>query len=157
MDVMFRACEWCGAEFPPITSNQVRCSHRCTRRAAKHRASVRRRGGEIPSSRMCDWCGGVFRPYSVRTLCCSRRCRNRRKDVRRAERWKIKREAIFERDHWICLLCGRPIDQQLKHPSPFAATIDHIVPVARDGSDDVSNLQTAHMACNSSKGDALWT
>jgi 5-methylcytosine-specific restriction endonuclease McrA len=37
----------------------------------------------------------------------------------------------------------------------MAATIDHIVPVSRGGSDDPSNLQTAHMVCNSAKGDAM--
>lgn len=42
----------------------------------------------------------------------------------------------------ICHLCEEP----------YADTIDHVVPVARGGSDHPDNLRPAHTSCNSSKG-----
>ena len=33
------------------------------------------------------------------------------------------------------------------------ATIDHIVPLSKGGSDDITNMQIAHSACNREKGN----
>lgn len=52
------------------------------------------------------------------------------------------RTAVFERDAYRCQLCGTWTD----------LTIDHIIPVARGGGDDLDNLQTLRRPCNSSKG-----
>ena len=53
---------------------------------------------------------------------------------------------IFERDGYRCLSCGT--EAQL--------TVDHIVPVARGGGHELSNLQTLCRSCNSRKGISLW-
>ena len=50
---------------------------------------------------------------------------------------------VWDRDGWSCVTCG----------SHVALTVDHIVPVARGGSDDLDNLQTMCQPCNSRKGD----
>jgi 5-methylcytosine-specific restriction endonuclease McrA len=45
-----------------------------------------------------------------------------------------------------CHICGRPFTQRAD------ITADHIVPVARGGSNDISNLSPAHLSCNSRRG-----
>lgn len=39
---------------------------------------------------------------------------------------------------------------------PDAPTIDHIIPVSKGGTNDESNLQTAHWSCNSIKSDGTF-
>lgn len=50
-----------------------------------------------------------------------------------------------------CRLCGLPVDLAVKSPNRAAPSVDHIVPRALGGSDDLTNLQLAHRGCNSSK------
>ena len=57
----------------------------------------------------------------------------------------------------ICAICGKPVDKNLKYGDPMAATIDHIIPVAKGGHpSDISNLQLAHWACNRQKSDKIF-
>lgn len=58
---------------------------------------------------------------------------------------------IFERDGWICQICGQKINRRLKHPNPRSKSIDHIIPLSKGGSDSPINVQTAHLRCNMSK------
>jgi len=55
------------------------------------------------------------------------------------------REFIFKRDKYSCLCCG-----SLKKLS-----IDHIVPVNKQGENKISNLQTLCKSCNSKKGTTI--
>jgi len=135
-----------------VARNQVRCSHRCTRRAAKAREGIKRRGGAIPQSAECGRCGATFKPTQITHRYCSLVCRSRAKDAHRRYRAHSKRSAVYERDRSICQLCGEPIDQAIPYPHPMAATLDHIVPVSVGGTHAVTNLQAAHMKCNASKG-----
>ena len=61
---------------------------------------------------------------------------------------------VYERDQWQCQLCGRGIDRDFKWPSPFAPSLDHVVPVSQGGTHEVSNLQATHLACNLAKGSS---
>ena len=57
----------------------------------------------------------------------------------------------------ICGICGHPVDMSLKHGHPMAATIDHIIPVAKNGHpSDIENLQLAHWICNRQKSDKIF-
>ena len=51
-----------------------------------------------------------------------------------------------------CHICGRPIDYTLPHTDPMSFVVDHIVPLAKGGSDDLSNKAAAHKDCNGAKG-----
>ncbi len=55
---------------------------------------------------------------------------------------------IFERDSWICGICGRKINKRLKHPNPLSKSIDHIVALSKGGNDSPSNVQASHLRCN---------
>ena len=58
------------------------------------------------------------------------------------------RKYVFERDHNSCQSCGQT-NQQTE------LTIDHIIPLARGGSHDLSNLQTLCHYCNAKKRQNL--
>ncbi|MFF2115269.1 HNH endonuclease, partial [Rhodococcus koreensis] len=49
--------------------------------------------------------------------------------------------------------CGLPIDKSLPASDPMSASAHHVVPYARGGTDDVSNLRPAHLDCNKRQGD----
>lgn len=55
---------------------------------------------------------------------------------------KKTREKVFEKNGWKCCLCG----------STEKLSIDHIVSVASGGSNEIENLQTLCVPCNSKKG-----
>ena len=57
----------------------------------------------------------------------------------------------------ICGICGKPVDMSLKYPHPMSATIDHIIPVAKNGHpSSLENLQLSHFSCNRQKSDKLF-
>ena len=56
----------------------------------------------------------------------------------------------------ICGICGQPVDKSLKYPHPMSPTIDHIIPLAKNGDPyALDNLQLAHRKCNREKSDKL--
>lgn len=59
-----------------------------------------------------------------------------------------KRRHVYERDGFRCRYCA---DQ----PPVEELTIDHIIPVSRDGTNDFGNLVTCCFPCNNRKGDML--
>lgn len=60
---------------------------------------------------------------------------------------------IFERDDYICGLCGERIDSTKKYPDLMSASIDHIIPVSLGGNHTYDNLQAAHFLCNTKKSN----
>lgn len=58
---------------------------------------------------------------------------------------------IFERDGWVCQICGQKINKRLKYPNPRAGSIDHIVPLSKGGDDSPINVQASHLRCNVGK------
>ena len=58
------------------------------------------------------------------------------------------RKYVFERDRYCCQSCGRTHEQT-------ELTIDHIIPLAKGGSNDISNLQTLCRRCNTRKCDSI--
>lgn len=57
--------------------------------------------------------------------------------------WKLIRQEIFNRDNFTCSYCGAT-DTKLE--------CDHIHPISKGGTNDLSNLVTACESCNRSKG-----
>jgi len=55
---------------------------------------------------------------------------------------------VFQRDKYQCQSCGKTtVETNL--------SIDHIIPLARGGQNDISNLQTLCLTCNQQKTDNI--
>lgn len=61
---------------------------------------------------------------------------------------KSLRFDIFQRDHHTCQYCGRK-------PTEVTLVVDHLVPVAKGGTDDIDNLITSCEDCNQGKSAKL--
>lgn len=92
---------------------------------------------------------------------CSRTCQRKQLHRRRRARERGTRcgtlsfRLVAERDGWVCRLCNKDVDPALLVPHPLAATLDHVLPLARGGEHTMSNAQLAHFLCNSTKRDTI--
>ena len=59
--------------------------------------------------------------------------------------WRRKRDRILKRDHYLCQPCKRL--GKVKQGNQ----VDHIIPLAKDGTDDDKNLQTICGPCHEAK------
>lgn len=78
--------------------------------------------------------------------------RRRRARLQEQHVESVRRLEVFERDGWVCGICGGPVDRSTRFPDPQSATIDHIVPVGLGGEHSMSNVRCAHLACNVRRG-----
>ena len=95
----------------------------------------------------CKSCGRVFDDLNYK-LCpyCGSELSTRygRQPIPR----KLRHE-VFKRDGYRCCECGASKDET-------SLEIDHIVPVARGGTNDIDNLQTLCRECNRMKHTDEW-
>lgn len=90
---------------------------------------------------------------------CSRICGKRHdRAIRRALRRgayvaDVRRSDIFMRDEWRCHMCKRKVSKVRQVPHPRAATIDHLIPLAKGGTHEPANVATACFECNCIKSD----
>ncbi|MGY4930325.1 HNH endonuclease [Streptomyces sp. 900116325] len=159
-DVWFIECAWCDALFTSRAPGVRWCWDSC--KAIDIRTVW-------PSCRVryttCSQCDRLFvTPYTVST--CSPACAVAKlKDDKREAKHKrrarqrdayvanVSRRAIYERDRWMCHLCGKKINRDAEVPDPLAPTLDHVIPLAAGGTHEPANVRAAHYRCNSIKGD----
>lgn len=55
---------------------------------------------------------------------------------------------VYERDGWMCRICGSEIDRAVLRPDPLSASLDHVVPLSRGGDHTQENSVPAHLRCN---------
>lgn len=60
---------------------------------------------------------------------------------------------LFELFDWTCIICKEKIDKRRRCPDYRAATVEHIVPLAKGGTHTWDNVGPAHYECNMLKGD----
>ena len=146
------------------------CSDRCSARYYRH----------APLQIKCAVCGALFTPVYGAEVC-SAECGEKAKAAlfkawqaehrddpayrerirqaghkRRFQKFNtaitdFRISDIFERDNWICALCGKPVDRSAAWPLPNSPSIDHIVPLSRGGPHTPDNVQLAHLRCNLKK------
>lgn len=64
----------------------------------------------------------------------------------------FKPQEIYERDNWICHLCGEKIDPSLRIPDGMSRTLDHLNPISKGGNHTKDNVSAAHWLCNVRRG-----
>lgn len=148
-------CERCRRTFARTTPQQRCCSDRCRKDARNERYRTVK-----CTARACVQCGKVFTPKAnnnARAVCCSQDCAGktgkiRRRNIEKAAIEVIDRVEVFERDWWMCSLCGGNIDSSLSYNDPMAPVVDHELPIALGGRHEMGNLRAAHRVCNERKG-----
>jgi len=112
----------------------------------------------------CQWCGKSLAGTRSRRFCPPVKTDDwPYKNYECAMTWRIFwqstaafKKAVMIRDNFTCQLCGTVCVAENKHgvkiPELGKIEIDHIVPVAKGGNADLSNLQTLCKKCNRSKG-----
>ena len=64
-------------------------------------------------------------------------------------------EEVFNRDGYTCCVCGLPIDARLKKPDLLRVSLEHKIPLSKNGSHTLENCAPSHMLCNLKKGARL--
>jgi 5-methylcytosine-specific restriction endonuclease McrA len=92
---------------------------------------------------------------------------NKKRELLRRHRmsggdWSINLEELFKRDHGLCYLCERTCDwsdYEMKDGAFVAGnnypSIDHVIPLAKGGKHEWSNVRLACRLCNSKKRDVI--
>lgn len=140
---------------------------RRSRRRNAARAKAKRSMRPGPSRRwivgVCFGCNENFtapRAASWDRHYCTKTCGNRHRRAERRARKKlawveeVRRPVVYERDGWVCQVCGDPVNPETKWPDNMCASLDHIVPLVEGGAHSYENTQLAHHLCNSLKGTA---
>ena len=71
---------------------------------------------------------------------------------RRHTTTRDRHRSVIARGKPPCALCGEEIDYSRPHMDPREFVVDHIIPLAKGGTDTLTNKQPAHRACNRAKG-----
>lgn len=104
----------------------------------------------------CNGCGLTFYGKGrAGKPTCSRACRLSVKYRAHLSRSRVRREEVFERDDFMCWICGVRCDPLALVPQDNAPTVDHLIPVSLGGDNHPDNLGTAHFICNSRRGNAM--
>lgn len=165
-----RICSQCGIDTPLEKMGRKGADSWCLACTASYHYGRQPYKPKVTGVGSCLACGQPFPTNKKKRLHCSSECaeatihsRNWKHLQRRRARLKgattesFSRLEIFERDNWMCGLCGESIDPQAKLPNQMSASVDHIIPIAGGGSHERANVQAAHLRCNVLKGDRMPT
>jgi 5-methylcytosine-specific restriction endonuclease McrA len=140
-------CVECGVRFTPATRQVICCSAVCSnarkRRFDAEYMAVRCREAANESTRR--W----YAANRDKAFDNSARYRARKANALVDD---VDRLVVFERDNWICQLCGEPVDRSASYPDPRTPSVDHRVPLSKGGAHSYENCQTACLLCNVQKG-----
>ncbi|MCY1278184.1 hypothetical protein D9M69_394820 [compost metagenome] len=152
------------------------CSTKC-----RHKHYYKVNGSYTPrqpvlTQRECRGCGILFGSNMPQKVYCSSRCRyavkrqrikayagmQESRKARDAKRRALKRSSaveriepvkVFERDGWVCHLCGiKTLKSKRGTTHPRAPELEHIVALADGGTHTWGNVACACSACNRAKG-----
>lgn len=159
-------CTWCLTDFQTQYQDKIYCSKLCAQRSRDLRKRIRNGTQRPIHKRSCKGCAENFITRRKEQVYCSTQCNRwmreqmKRETARRRGEsewnaagrptWKAR---IYYGNKGICQLCFQPIDLTLDYPNPMSFSIDHIVPVSLGGTHKLKNLQSAHLLCNSKRGN----
>ncbi len=170
MKIYWNICRVCGKTRSGGYQTDVPCSRECElieRRMIMLACNKQKHIGNNKTF-ICKICGKEHKPEygDQRQVVCSDVCekenirilrndhRRMRKRRKRSTGYVRYRDLdIFNRDEWICQICRKIVNKDVKVPDYDAPTIDHIKPLSKGGIDAPSNVQLACFICNSRKGN----
>lgn len=164
-----RNCEICQTQFETARKYQRTCSKQCSYDRVKIES---RRKWELAKASKppvkivsCKWCEqplevstsfrGVIKYHDY----CKKPARQAQYRVKSIRRQGIKKgnvishDKVAERDGHNCYLCGQKVDMSLPRTSRYGATLDHVIPLSKGGTDTMDNVKLAHWICNIQKSD----
>ena len=177
------ACARCGSQFPARSQNRRRAERRYCSYTCMARDNGEQTRAKLAVFAECAYCRQSFQRTQKRTTFCSRECsfnahavarpgwwqkpdgnaqKVRRTDAGKVARRSLRpqhvygqwvRQTVYERDRWVCGICGEGVDAARVLPDPLCATLDHITPLADGGTNELSNLRLAHYRCNHRRGN----
>ena len=168
-----KSCAYCKKSFESPHPQHRFCCNEC--RTAQQslenkRKWQRKQENKFPNRQKtstCGWCGeprtfkigeSVSNAYHPECRKEAQSARYRIKTVKRqskTKRWRISHQEIVRQYGDKCHICNKPIDLDLPRTHTQGLTVDHLVPLSKGGTDDMSNLRPAHWSCNMRKSDKL--
>lgn len=142
-------CAGCGEDFIPNTDTAQCCSRRCRKTKLIVDAGGATEQQMLSVTRICHTCGTAYTsPYLAQTTCTS--CRTQYGKGK----WigATRRRTLYERDDYMCHLCGERTNPDAHYLDWDYPTLDHLTPRSLGGSHEDSNLSTSHRACNTRRG-----
>jgi HNH endonuclease len=160
-----RRCLLCDDVDLTLTHRQKWCAP-CAERVQRQRVIEKSKNKTFPMSSRCMFCTKEFTKihpsHKTCSVTCNRRSQNqspsriaRRQLYKSLNTGPVSRISIYERDHWVCGLCSIPVDRHILYPDPQSASLDHVMPLSKGGTNDPENLQLAHLGCNKAKKDRV--
>lgn len=135
----------------------------CSQSCAIQYSNWRIRNDKTGEPTQCLICGETFNRsnHVPNQKTCSAQCRASYLYMQDYNRYHIRRSkydngddicraGVFERDKYICQLCGEAIDINATEVAELPS-IDHIKPLSKGGRHEWENVQATHYGCNASK------
>lgn len=165
-------CDLCQKEFETIKDAQHFCSKECRIKTYsqinndRFKDKMRQLYPDGIKRKDCAWCGDVLevpakkafasRRYHERCSLEAQRARYRIKTVKRQSKTmpsRLAADKVLREYGSACHICGEEIDLNIPRTSRMGLTVDHVFPLSKGGSDELTNLRPAHWICNRRKSD----
>lgn len=162
-NVYFIKCRACSKLFTTSKKLEKYCSEGCryNQTLKRLRQKYRKENKLKLRNVKCEYCGMEFKTWYSKQQCCSDICslkyynKQRRGKIKGGFIENISLVKLFFRDNGRCQLCGKKLNLKRVVPHPLAPTIDHIIPLSKDGEHSYQNVQLVCFYCNSIKGDRV--
>jgi len=142
-----RICIQCDKSYQPTRAWQKTCSYVCSYTS---RNDKRRRG--ITNYGKCARCESSLTNKKAHAIYCSKTCKSMDHNFKHRSKTRVKgvarRREIYERDGHACYICQKPLELREVH-------LDHLIPVAKNGSSHPTNLAVSCGFCNRSRGTRI--
>jgi 5-methylcytosine-specific restriction endonuclease McrA len=139
-----QTCDYCQATYTPTRAWQKTCSYVC---GYTLQNGKRRRG--ITNFGFCARCGESLQNKRAQAIYCSKTCKSMDHTFKHRGQTRVqgvaKRKEIYDRDSGTCYLCN-------KYLALSEVELDHLIPVAKNGTSEPSNLAVSCRTCNRARG-----
>lgn len=168
-----KTCEVCKTTYYSNNPNARFCGLKCRQasnkalKIEKHKAKMCALYPDNQRTVLCGWCNeprtfdiSQSTPTAYHEDCSkeAQSARYRIKTVKRQKKtnpYRISHDQVVREYGSDCHICQEPVDLELPRTHRFGLTVDHVIPVNKGGTDDMTNLRPAHWICNVRKSDKM--